>query len=231
MRAAQAQKPTPLGRSTGMAHVDSNMPDRSRELKPEGCAAAFHTVKFDSTIMQLHGPVRHRQADAGAFPFGGEVKLEHLVAQVRRNAGAGVGDLQCDRVRRRDAVVSSRPPPSFMASMALVTRFSTACLSMSASPRMGDWSGGRFQLQSRHAAKLRLRRHQIRHFARQRGQVHLFKLHLHRPREIQKSFHHAIQPPDFFRKNVDLLDQFLFRARPASRAAGPDAGRWRSADS
>src|SRR3954470_24920213 len=56
---------------------------RQRQAQAEGRALRRMRVDRDRTIVQLHHPICHREADAGASLLRREIKIEYLVAYFR----------------------------------------------------------------------------------------------------------------------------------------------------
>ena len=75
----------------------------ARQEDAEGRALADFGIDEDDASGLLDDAVNHRQSEARAFPdfLGGKKGLEDLFLQLRRNAGAGVGDLEQDIFGRR----------------------------------------------------------------------------------------------------------------------------------
>src|ERR1700722_13118002 len=61
---------------------------REAEHRPASGIGPSH----DGAAVRFHDGARDRQADPHALAFGGDERLEKLRADLRRNAGAGIGD-------------------------------------------------------------------------------------------------------------------------------------------
>ena len=70
----------------------------ARQIELDRRAETFLAVDLDVAARLLDEAVHHAQSQPGAFAdlLGGEERLEHLVAQRGRNAGAGVADRDHD---------------------------------------------------------------------------------------------------------------------------------------
>ncbi len=80
--------------------------------------------------MRLDDGARDRQADAHALTLGGDERLEQLRADLRRDAGPGIGNADLDHIvrrRRRGDDEFALSASSSIASMALRIRLSRTC--------------------------------------------------------------------------------------------------------
>ena len=137
------------GGVAGPAAAASGWPvdQRQRQVEPERAAVAGLARHADLPPISSTSCARDGQAEAGAAEaarhraVGLVERLEQAVQRVRRDADAGVGDLDAHRRRRRPPLprVDSRSvtPPRSVNLTALPSRLISTCRSRCGSPSMG----------------------------------------------------------------------------------------------